>query len=124
MVRRIGLWVLRLALGLVTVLALGIASLFIFPMGCPLAKHLPETATEITCDKRGNFPEGWYVVTAKASRADFVTMLVALQKKYTADTWEVEAKGARWILARYYKSPLLVTTYWLKGEVEIEWRSF
>ena len=124
MLGRVLRWSLRIVFGLLAAFSIALAALIIFPLGCPISKHLPNTVTEVQCKKHGNFPEMWYKISAVTTRAEFDTFLATLQVNHTAAPWDVQTKGDEWIAAKYHTNAVILGAYWLKGEANVDLRAY
>lgn len=119
--RRAAIWIGRGTLALLAVLALGIGVLMVFPLGCPISRHLPDSVAEATCDKSGNFPETRYELTAEMSRDAFADFVDTLQAEMPAGDWEETVREEWWMSAHYHSSTVILSLSWLRGDMSAKW---
>ena len=119
--RRFAVWVGRAVLGIGAALGLGVLAVLVFPLGCPIARRLPDTVENETCTKRENFIETRYEVTADLTRAEMDAFLTELQSDLTQGEWEVNRREPNWVSAKYHTALVILGVTWLDGDMMAEW---
>lgn len=84
-------------------------------MGCPIAKHLPASVASYECEKRSQFPELKYEITAQATRAEFDTYVESLRTVFPDAKWEVTSREDIWMSVTFYNSAFIGNTSWHDG---------